>query len=509
LKDAEEAIKINPQWPKGYTRKGAAYHGLGDLIGAKDAYEEALKLDAGNAQAKSGLQAVEAAIAREAEDDGTTPDLGMGKLFSDPATFQKLASNPKTAEYMKDPSFVQKLGEFAKNPMAALTGMQSDPRLMEAMGVILGINMSQAPGQEDSPMPDAPKEAPRSEPKKEQKDTEPEPEPESVVEEKKVADAEKAKGNELYKQHKFDEAIEHYDKAWEAHKDITYLNNRAAAEFEKGDYDAAIKTCHKAIEEGREMHADYKLVAKAYGRIGSSYLKKEELTEAIEYFNKSLMEHRTPDILNKLRSTEKELRTRQEQSYIDPVKADAAREEGNEKFKSGDMPGAVASYTEAIKRAPKDPRGYGNRAAAYIKLLAYPEAIKDCDTAIELDPNFFKAYTRKATAYHVMREYRKAMDTLEKARDVDKEGKHSREIDDLYMKAVQARFAPLEGETAEQTAERLANDPEITEIRADPVMMTILQQAQSDPAALYDHMKNPEVRRKVNLLMAAGIIRTR
>lgn len=478
-------------------------------MGAKDAYEEALKVDPSNAQAKSGLEAVEAAIAREAQDDGTTPDLGMGKLFQDPATFQKLASNPKTAEYMKDPEFVKKLGELAKNPMAALTSVGQDPRMMEAMGVILGIDMSQAA--QDSPMPDAPEEKPKEEPKPAPKKEEkkPEPEAEPVSAEKKAADEEKAQGNALYKQRKFDEAIEHYNKAWETYEDITYLNNRAAAEFEKGDYDSAIATCKLAVEKGQEMRADYKIVAKAYGRIGSSYLKKDELENAVEYFNKSLMEHRTPDVLNKLRATEKELRIRQEQSYIDPQKAEAAREEGNEKFKNGDMPGAVASYTEAIKRAPKDPRGYGNRAAAYLKLLAYPEAVKDCDTAIELDPSFFKAYTRKATAYHVMRDYRKAMETLDKAREIDSEGKHTREIEELYTKAVQARFAPLEGETPEKTAERLANDPEIVEIRSDPVMMTILQQAQSDPAALYDHMKNPEVRRKVNLLMAAGIIRTR
>ena len=48
-------------------------------VGAKDAYEEALKVEPGNAQAKSGLKAVDDAIAREASEDGT-PDLGLGKV---------------------------------------------------------------------------------------------------------------------------------------------------------------------------------------------------------------------------------------------------------------------------------------------------------------------------------------------------------------------------------------------------------------------------------------------
>lgn len=43
----------------------------------------------------------------------------------------------------------------------------------------------------------------------------------------------------------------------------------------------------------------------------------------------------------------------------------------------------------------------------------------------------------------------------------------------------------------------------------DPVMQQILQQGQSDPGALQDHMKNPIVRTKIQKLMNAGIIKTR
>ena len=43
----------------------------------------------------------------------------------------------------------------------------------------------------------------------------------------------------------------------------------------------------------------------------------------------------------------------------------------------------------------------------------------------------------------------------------------------------------------------------------DPVMQQILQQAQSDPGALQEHMKNPVVRNKITKLISAGIIKTR
>ena len=36
------------------------------------------------------------------------------------------------------------------------------------------------------------------------------------------------------------------------------------------------------------------------------------------------------------------------------------------------------------------------------------------------------------------------------------------------------------------------SDPEVAGILADPVMRSILEQAQSNPAALQEHMRNPE-----------------
>lgn len=41
----------------------------------------------------------------------------------------------------------------------------------------------------------------------------------------------------------------------------------------------------------------------------------------------------------------------------------------------------------------------------------------------------------------------------------------------------------------------------------DPVMQSILQQAQSDPAALQEHMKNPQIRNKIQRLIYAGVIK--
>ncbi len=251
-------------------------------MGANDAFEEALKLDPANAQAKSGLEAVKRAVEAEARSDGFSgdPSAGLGGLFSDPNMIAKLAGNPKTASLLGDSEFMGKLQQLRTNPNLVGQYMQ-DPRFMSVMSVLLGIDMSfgapgaggpEGPGgsaqkehEEDVEMPDArPAEQPKKAP-----EPEPEPEPEEETEEAKAAKEAKAKadelkkkGTEFYKKRQFDEAIENYNAAWELHKDIAYKTNLGAAKFEKGDYQGCIEACQEAVEYGREILADFKIIAK-------------------------------------------------------------------------------------------------------------------------------------------------------------------------------------------------------------------------------------------------------
>lgn len=448
-------------------------------MGAKDSYEEALKLDPANAQAKSGLAAVERAIAAEAEADGADLSGGLGQIFNDPKMIQKLASNPKTASLLSDPSFMQKLQSLRTNP-AGLSQEMGDPRFLQVLSVLMGIDIQtgmpgDAPETSESAAIDDEEEMPGIVPgntaKSSAQTTVPEPEPEQEVEDKETlakkkakqeADKEKMLGTENYKKREFDEAIQHYSKAWEFHKDITYLTNLSAAQFEKGDYQAAIKTCEDAIQEGREVLVDFKIIAKAFGRMGSSYEKLGDLANAIANYNKSLTEHRTPDVLNKLRAAEKAKLKSEKEAYINPEEADKARELGNQKFKEADWPGAVEAYSEMTKRAPEDPRGYTNRAAALIKLMTFPSAVADCDTAIAHDPKFIKAYLRKAQAYFAMKDYSKCLDVCEEASRQDDAGTNRKEIESQAQKALQAQYAGRDGETEGETMERIQKDPEVS-----------------------------------------------
>lgn len=405
---------------------------------------------------------------------GGDPLGGLGKMFNDPNLVQKLASNPKTSSLLADPSFMAKLQQLKNNPLASQE-MFSDPRMIQVLGVLMGVDMEMRDS-DPTAQQNTPSEPARAEPSRKGPEPEPEPEPEGLDEEalekrraKEAADKEKALGTENYKKRNFDAAIEHYTKAWDTYKDITFLNNLGAAYFEKGEFEKCIECCEKAIEEGRMIYADFKVIAKSYARIGTAYERLGDMGKAIENYNWSLTEHRTPEVLNKLRAAERSKAKAEKEAYVDPAKAEEAREEGNKKFKENDFPGAVAAYSEMIKRAPEDPRGYSNRAAAFMKLFEFPSAIDDCNMAIEKDPKFIRAYLRKAQAYHGMRKYSECVDACTEAQQVDMEhykGAHAREIEQQQQKAFAAMYATRDNETEEQTRERLMKDPDVSVFRS-------------------------------------------
>ena len=122
--------------------------------------------------------------------------------------------------------------------------------------------------------------------------------------------------------------------------------------------------------------------------MGNAYYKLKDLKKAIKYYDHSLSEHRNPDIIKKKQQVEKELKDIEMKAYLNPEEAEKEKNLGNDAFKNGKFPVAIKHYSEAIKRNPNDPKLLRNRAACYTKLLEFQLALKDCDDAIKIDPNF-------------------------------------------------------------------------------------------------------------------------
>ena len=532
LDDANKCIQLNKNFVKGYSRKGLALFNLKKYDEAKNVYEEGLKLDANNEQLKEGLNETNNALKGPAD-----PAAGLGKMFG-PDMFAKLAANPKTAKLLSNPATVNKLKMLQTNPQAMATAFQ-DPDLMQCISVLLGIDMSGAPGgaagdepfaatappqnaskpaasssafvsedtsDEDEPVKPAYK-AP--EPKAEPKKAPLSDEEKKLAETKKKAEDIKNKGNELYKKKNFDEAIALYNEAIEVDpKNFNFILNRAAANFEKKDFESAKSDCNLAMEKARENFTPETstIIAKAYARLGNIYAKTNELDLSIQSYNKSLIENNSYEVRQKLKEVENLKKKLEEKNYIDPVKSNESNELGKESFKNGKFPEAIAHYSEAIKRNPTDAKLYANRAACYVKLMTWGNAMDDCDHCIKLDPTYVKAYIRKGKIQHCIKEFHKALSTFEEAAKLDPHNEDLAEARRATQIAISE--ANSSGQVDPERQKRAMEDPEIQAILSDPLMNKILQDLSTNPKGNQAALKDPKVRANLEKLIAAGIIRT-
>merc|ERR1712110_779895 len=244
--------------------------------------------------------------------------------------------------------------------------------------------------------------------------------------------------------------------------------------------------------------------AKAWARLGNAQRKLGKLAEAKVAFEKAMTEHRTPDYRQSLSEVESELKKAEELAYINPELAEQEKLKGNDCFKKGEWANAVKFYSEAIKRNPKDAKIYSNRAACYTKLNAFDLVIKDCDSSIALDPGFVKAYLRKANVLKAMGQTQKAMDVYSKAMELDP---NSDEAKSGYKDcAVRQYSGSGRSSDPEEVRKRAMNDPEVQQIMSDPAMRMILEQMQSDPQAVQEHLQNPNIMQKIMKLKDAGLI---
>ena len=518
LNDASKCIEMKGDWGKGYGRKGAALHGLGRFDEAIAAYEKGLDVEPGLTMLTNGLSEAKAEAARGGGGGGLG---GIGNVFAAPDVISKIASNPQTAGFLADPSFMMKIQELQRNP-DSLSSHMSDPRILQVMGMLMGVNIQtpdsagfgggggESSGGGGSSGASAAAPAPP-----------PEPEPELTEEEKaraekkKGADVHKNKGNDCYKAKKFDEAITHYKAAIEALPDeMTYYNNLAAVYYEQKEYEECISKCKEAIEVGRNMRADYKVVAKSFARIGNAYKAQEKWDLAIRAYEDSLMEDRVQEVENRLKKLQKEVKEREKNAYIDPVKAEEARAEGNDFFKRAQTENdvslyakAIEKYNDAMKRDPKSHLPYSNRAACYQKLMEWQLALKDVETCVAMEPKFVKGWSRKAGIHYYLKEYHKAMDAYNVILEIEPDNAEAKAGLEQVIQLV--NMQSQSGEVDKERQARAMADPEIQQILGDAQMRSILSEMQTDPKKAQAAMNDPTIAAKLQKLIAAGVLQVR
>ncbi|KAJ1921666.1 hypothetical protein H4219_000398 [Mycoemilia scoparia] len=117
------------------------------------------------------------------------------------------------------------------------------------------------------------------------------------------------------------------------------------------------------------------------------------------------------------------------------------KEEGNALFRSKDYEKAISKYSEALlnsfRRSPWDPNQatseetsvlYCNRAACYLELGRYTEALRDSENVTRLRRAWGKGYFRKGRALFGLGQYKEAYDTLVIGSIFEPEGKEIKSL---------------------------------------------------------------------------------
>lgn len=98
--------------------------------------------------------------------------------------------------------------------------------------------------------------------------------------------------------------------------------------------------------------------------------------------------------------------------------ANSLKDEGNELMKQNKYEEAIEKYSEAIDVVP-GATYYCNRAAAFSKLSQHENAVKDANSALQLDPGYSKAYARMGFAYLNMSKLKEAEESYSNALRLD------------------------------------------------------------------------------------------
>ncbi|GAB1609230.1 stress-induced-phosphoprotein 1-like [Argonauta hians] len=318
----------------------------------------------------------------------------------------------------------------------------------------------------------------------------------------KLCEEERMKGNEEYKAKNFTAALKHYDTALEYNPaNMTVINNKAAVLIDQEKYQECIDLCKKSLASKHQNQTNRKTMAKTYYRMAKAYECLKDLENSLKYYDYSILEDRNPAVIKVAQKMELDLEDQVRNAYINIELSEEENLKGNQYFKDKDYEKAIEHYTEAVKRNPTDVKRYYNRSVCFLKMQEYTKSLQDAEMCIRIDPAYLQAYLVKGLVFRKTKSFSKAALEYEKALDIDSNCKEA-----LKGYQISSEEAGMDMTAPEVVQRRIERNPELKAILAEPEMSKILFNMQYDPESMPMYMKNPEISKKINKLIACGLL---
>eukprot|EP01101_Sappina_pedata_P002066 TRINITY_DN12342_c0_g1_i1.p1 TRINITY_DN12342_c0_g1~~TRINITY_DN12342_c0_g1_i1.p1 ORF type:complete len:362 (-),score=190.30 TRINITY_DN12342_c0_g1_i1:7-1092(-) len=164
---------------------------------------------------------------------------------------------------------------------------------------------------------------------------------------------------------------------------------------------------------------------------------------------------------------------------------------------------AIEEFTNAIKQC-RSAAFFSYRASAYLALKKPNAAIKDCDTAISINPDNSKAYKIKGRAHRALGHWKSAAESLRTANKYDFD-----EDTCALQKAVEAKIVAIEGyqkrkvdfyknqasnlKVPQEFSDMLNGSDEIQQLLEDPELNTMINEIGTNLDAFAKYQNHPKI----------------
>ncbi|HKQ65249.1 MAG TPA: tetratricopeptide repeat protein [Methylomirabilota bacterium] len=139
--------------------------------------------------------------------------------------------------------------------------------------------------------------------------------------------------------------------------------------YQRGDFDAAIRSFTLAIENGDLPHPD---IFFAFNNRGNAHAAKRDSVRALQDYDEALR--------------------------LNPKYAGAMRNRGLVHAAQGDYDHAIRDFSEAARLDPDDPHALIGRGLVHCARHAFTDAVRDFDAALRICPSCSRAIAGRAAA---------------------------------------------------------------------------------------------------------------